>query len=684
VRLLRSPRLRAGLAALVLTVVVVGALGAWQVSADRGSQRTQIIDGELTAARLASSAVESGMLSRLQLVTNLADQGITKQISDNSPAQLQQLASTVRALYPEFTSLAVDSADGRLLAVSPPGLSPVGADVAGKPAFAEAVKSGKPYVSPAFSLTGVGLVVALGAPFFSGNNTLAGVIVCTIPVNNFGSIIGSTALQSGGSIVVVDQKGTALTGPGTRSGDVYKKSAAVADALRGKEGTGQESLPGFSGSRLVAYSPVGDLGWAVVVQQPMSSLDNPIATLTLHLALIDLLVVLIAVVTAVLLARLLGQLAKERDEASAVLASVGEGVAIVDQAGKVVRLNPALEKLSGHTGESARDLPWTEAFPFTDERNQELAWSDSVVARAMSERRVVASHGFSRMLLAVNGTTIPVAVTAAPLTTADGQVNGAVAVIRDMSREHEVDELKSSLVSTVSHELRTPLTMIRGFSELLLSRSDLDATRSKKALEHINDSSQRLGRLIDDLLSVSRIESGGLSTALSAVEMSGVLEEVLVSFISNGAERVSTELPDGLPKVLADPDQLYQVLLNLVSNALKYSPADAPVRISARVVPGQVHVSVTDRGIGMTPSEVAQVFGKFARVDRPEVREVGGTGLGLYITRRLVDMMGGSIWVRSKAGEGSVFTFSIRLAPPEHTNGSRKENEQVYAQAADR
>jgi two-component system phosphate regulon sensor histidine kinase PhoR len=508
------------------------------------------------------------------------------------------------------------------------------------------------------------------------------VIVCTIPVHNFGSIIGSTALQSGGSIVVVDQKGTALTGPATRSGDVYKKSAAIADALRGKEGTGQESLPGFSGSRLVAYSPVGDLGWAVVVEQPMSSLDNPIATLTLHLALIDLLVVLIAVVTAVLLARLLGQLARERDEASAVLSSVGEGVAIVDPAGKVVRLNPALEKLSGHTGASARDLPWTEAFPFTDDRNQELAWSDSVVARAMSERRVVASHGFSRMLLAVNGTSIPVAVTAAPLTTDDGQISGAVAVIRDMSREHEVDELKSSLVSTVSHELRTPLTMIRGFSELLLSRSDLDPARSKKALEHINDSSQRLGRLIEDLLSVSRIESGGLSTALSEVELSGVLEEVLVSFISNGAERVSTELPEGLPKVLADPDQLYQVLSNLVSNALKYSPADAPVRVSARVVPGQVHVSVTDRGIGMTPSEVAQVFGKFARVDRPEVREVGGTGLGLYITRRLVDMMGGSIWVRSKATEGSVFTFSVRLAPPEHTNGSRKE--EVYAQAADR
>jgi two-component system phosphate regulon sensor histidine kinase PhoR len=345
-------------------------------------------------------------------------------------------------------------------------------------------------------------------------------------------------------------------------------------------------------------------------------------------------------------------------------------------------LNPALEKLSGRTSDSAKDLPWTEAFPFADERNKKLVWSDSVVARAMSERRVVASHGFSRTLLAVNGSSIPVAVTAAPLTNAEGQIDGAVAVIRDMSREHEVDELKSSLVSTVSHELRTPLTMIRGFSELLLARPDLDPSRSQEALEHIHESSQRLGRLIDDLLSVSRIESGGLGTALGEIGLAGVLDEVLVSFISNGADRVSTELPEDLPLVLADPDQLYQVLSNLVSNALKYSSADAPVRVSARVAGDEVHVSVMDRGIGMTPAEVAQVFGKFARVDRPEVREVGGTGLGLYITKRLVDMMGGSIWVRSKATEGSIFTFSLRLTRPAAPPDDRKE--QVYAQAADR
>jgi PAS domain S-box-containing protein len=679
----RSPQLRAAIVALVLAVVVVGALGAWQVTAARDSQRTQIVNGELTAARLASSAVESGILDQLQLVSNLAQQNVEETIA--TTPDLQSLANTVRSLYPQFSTLSVDSANGLLLAVSPKNEAVVGTRVSDKPAFAGAFKNRAKYVSKAFRLSGNGpLVIGLAAPFFSGRNdqTLAGVIVGTIAVAHLVSIIGSTGLQSGGSFVVLDQTGRALTGPAAASGATYAHTPAATNALHGAEGTGTETLPGFSGSLLVAYAPVAHLGWGIVVEQPMSALNDPIGTLTVHLALIDALVVLIAVVAAFLLARLLGQLARERDEASAVMASVGEGVATVDSAGRVVRLNPALEKLSGHTTNSARGHQWTEVFPFEDDRNQMLTWSDSVVARAMSERRVVASHGFSRKLLAANGTSIPVAVTAAPLATDDGQISGAVAVIRDVSREREVDELKSSLVSTVSHELRTPLTMIRGFSELLLSRKDLDAKRSQEALEHIHDSSRRLGRLIDDLLSVSRIESGGLSSDLRPVELGQVAREVLVTLESTGGNRVDVDVPAGLPAVLADPDQLFQVLTNLLSNALKYSEETSRVSMSAVVANDQVHVSVRDEGIGMTPGEAAQVFGKFARVDRPEVRQVGGTGLGLYITRRLVDMMGGSIWVRSKTGEGSVFTFSLRIAPAE--DGGVVVKEQVYAQAADR
>lgn len=669
--------------ALVVVAIVVGVLGAWQVTSARSSQRSQIVNGELTAARLASSALASGMYSRLQLVTTLANQNVADLISQESPPQLQKLADQIRALYPEFSSLAVDRADGTLLTVSPANRGRRGENVKNKPVFAGFAKTKKPYVSPAFHASGLGLVIGLAAPFYyDGTKTLAGVIVCTIKVSDFGSIIGSSHLQSGGSIVVLDQSASVLTGP--EAGTRVRRAAytTVSAALAGHEGTTESAVPGFSGNRFVAYSPVKNLGWAVLVEQPTSALNGPIGALTFRLALIDLLVLVVIVAAAVGLARLLAALASERDESAAVLASVGEGVAIVDALGRVVRLNPALERLSGLDTDSAKGRDWMDAFPFLDERSQVVPWRESVVCRAIAERTVVASHGFTRTLVTASGASVPVAVTAAPLVNDDGQVTGAVAVLRDVSREREVDELKSSLVSTVSHELRTPLTMIRGFSELLLSRSDLDSARSKQALEHIHDSSRRLGRLIDDLLSVSRIESGGLGSELRPTDLQQVVNASLVAFASNGGDRVVAELPGDLPAVVADPDQVVQVLTNLVSNALKYSKSNAPVRIGARVAGDEVHVSVTDHGIGMTPEEAAQVFGKFSRVDRPEVREVGGTGLGLYITRRLVDMMGGSIWVRSKGGEGSVFTFSLRVASPSDSAGDTEE--QVYAQAFDR
>ncbi|MFZ0666348.1 MAG: cache domain-containing protein, partial [Acidimicrobiales bacterium] len=355
----RSPRLRAAISALVLAALIVAALGAWQVSAARDSQRAQIINGELTAARLASSAIASGISSRLQLVSNLAGQN---GVAQTSAKYLEKDAIEVRNLYPEFSSLAVDSAGGRLLAIAPQSLSALGANAASRGAFVGAVENHAPYVSHSFKLKGVGLVIGLSAPFFTGGS-LAGVIVATIPVSNFGSIIGSTTLQSGGTVVVLDQSGSVLTGPAVGSRTNYRADPAVVSALKGTEGTGEGSVPGFDGQRLIAYTPVPKLGWAVLVEQPTSALDNPIGTLTFHLALIDALVVIIVIGTAFLLVRMLRQLTSERDESSAVLASVGEGVAIVDSGGRIVRLNPALEKLSGLSNKAANGKHWTEAFP---------------------------------------------------------------------------------------------------------------------------------------------------------------------------------------------------------------------------------------------------------------------------------------------------------------------------------
>ncbi|MGH2688076.1 MAG: sensor histidine kinase, partial [Actinomycetota bacterium] len=254
---------------------------------------------------------------------------------------------------------------------------------------------------------------------------------------------------------------------------------------------------------------------------------------------------------------------------------------------------------------------------------------------------------------------LPVSHMLAPILGRDGDLVGCVAVVRDVTYEKELDQMKSSLISTVSHELRTPLTMIQGFSELLLQRT-MSPDREREALSRINASSERLARLIDDLLSVSRIESGRLVVRPAPTDLREVADEVVVPFAEQ--RDVTVAAGDPLPLVMADRDMVVQILTNLVSNAVKYSSGDAPVRVTFGVAGDSVTVTVQDRGIGLTREELGRLFQKFVRADRKEVREIGGTGLGLYITKSLVEMQGGRIWAESEPGRGSRFSFSLPTA----------------------
>jgi signal transduction histidine kinase len=240
-----------------------------------------------------------------------------------------------------------------------------------------------------------------------------------------------------------------------------------------------------------------------------------------------------------------------------------------------------------------------------------------------------------------------------------GRVVGRVDVIRDVSKEPEIDEVKSALISTVSHELRTPLTLVHGFAELLVLR-DMPVERRRAAAEEILEASRRLARLIDDLLSVSRMESGRLVLDPRPLDLGGLVERTLSPFRAMAARHnIRAEIPGGLPVIWGDPDKLEQILTNLVGNAIKYSPSGGDVVVSVSVDDDEVRVSVRDQGIGMSPRDMGQLFEKFYRVDRDEVRRAGGTGLGLYITRRLVEMHGGRIWAESWTGAGSVFSFTL-------------------------
>ena len=323
-------------------------------------------------------------------------------------------------------------------------------------------------------------------------------------------------------------------------------------------------------------------------------------------------------------------------EARAVFYAIADGVLLTDPFGRVTAVNRALEALTGWTEDEARGRTYAEVLPIAEDQ-----------------------VGGPADLVSRYGRKVPVTVSSAPIFDARGRVVGGVDVIRDVSKEREIDEVKSALISTVSHELRTPLTLIHGFAELLVLR-DMPVERQRSSAVEILDASRRLARLIDDLLSVSRMESGRLVLDPRPLDLGTVVERILSPFRAMAATHtLRAKLPGSLPVVWGDPDKVEQILTNLVGNAIKYSPGGGEVLVTVEHDGDSVQVSVRDQGIGMSPRDMGQLFEKFYRVDRDEVRRAGGTGLGLYITKRLVEMHGGRLWAESWPGVGSVFSFTL-------------------------
>lgn len=237
------------------------------------------------------------------------------------------------------------------------------------------------------------------------------------------------------------------------------------------------------------------------------------------------------------------------------------------------------------------------------------------------------------------------------------------------ARLRELDRLKSDFLSTVSHELRTPLTSIRSFSEILLRYDVDDAEKRKKFVGVIHNEAERLTRMINDLLDLSKIEAGRLDLQLEALELEPVFTRALGTTHPLFAEKrikAASEVAADLPPVYADADWLHQVLTNLLANAVKFSPAGGTIRLSGRQSEGFALISVTDEGPGIPPDRLEQVFERFQQARDPQKSHPLGTGLGLTISREIVERLGGKIWVENEPGAGAVFSFTVPLAAGPH------------------
>ncbi|HEX2949748.1 MAG TPA: ATP-binding protein, partial [Armatimonadota bacterium] len=259
--------------------------------------------------------------------------------------------------------------------------------------------------------------------------------------------------------------------------------------------------------------------------------------------------------------------------------------------------------------------------------------------------------------------TIWTSVSAAPIRTEDNAILGAVVVVTDITEQHLLQEQMSSMLHTVSHDLRNPLAVIKGHSDLLtdIVETPGEEQMAVESVHAIQRSVQRMDRMVEDLLDMARVEGGKLELKRDAVSV----YDFLVNLLQRNAgvletDRVQLKVPADLPPVWADYNRLDRIFTNLLTNALKYSDPGTPVWVHAYRTDDMVEITVSDRGQGIAPEDVPHIFERFYRAHG--VRKGEGLGLGLYITRMLVEAHGGRIWVESTMGKGSTFSFTLPVA----------------------
>ena len=242
---------------------------------------------------------------------------------------------------------------------------------------------------------------------------------------------------------------------------------------------------------------------------------------------------------------------------------------------------------------------------------------------------------------------------------------GTVFAFRDLTEERALEQMRSDFVATVSHELRTPLAAIYG-AALTIRRPQLEVDDEMRVhlLGVIAEEAERLAKTVDDLLLASHLDSGRLQSAIGACDARELVESVIDARETHRPENVEIvfEAHDDVPLVRADPDQLRQVISNLLDNAIKYSPAGGSVLLRLERNDSAVRLVVRDNGLGIPQKEQRRIFEKFYRLDPNMTRGVGGTGLGLYIVRELVQRFEGKVWVESEEGEGSTFYVELAVA----------------------
>lgn len=338
----------------------------------------------------------------------------------------------------------------------------------------------------------------------------------------------------------------------------------------------------------------------------------------------------------------------ERRKLSSVLSNMSDGVIATDRLGAIILMNEPASKLLGQPFEEVQGQSLIDIFDLNDqiEDISEVEETGSLIIDLSTEEK--------HLLLKANFSVVE---------DENNEMNGFISVISDVTEQEKVEQERREFVSNVSHELRTPLTTMRSYIEALNDGAWQDPEIAPRFLDVTQNETDRMIRLVNDLLQLTKMDHKESSLMKERVEFVQYFHQVIDRFEMNKDENVTFErnLSKKNMYVWMDEDKITQVLDNVISNAIKYSPEGGAIRFDAQSTRKQLVISVSDEGIGMPPDTVDKIFDRFYRVDKSRAREMGGTGLGLAIAREIIDAHHGKIWARSQEGKGTTILFTLPL-----------------------
>ena len=346
-------------------------------------------------------------------------------------------------------------------------------------------------------------------------------------------------------------------------------------------------------------------------------------------------------------------LESERAEGTAILDNMTEGVIALDGQGYVILMNPAAQRILDVAHDQGERRTLLEVV-----RDKGLAdWVEMCQALDTAEpcKQEIESHLPSLRIIEVNAMPMPFS----------SERRGFLLVLHDITELRRLEKVRAEFVANVSHELRTPLTAIKGYLETVLDETGLESDTHRRFLEIANSHAERMGRLIDDLLNLSDIETGKVVLDPMPISLGTFVHDVSAMFEKDAAKKdvkLVNQVPPDL-SVQADRDRLSQILVNLVDNAVKYTPKGGTVSfLAAKTDDDQIRIAVRDTGQGIPPNDLPRVTERFYRVDKARSREEGGTGLGLAIVKHLVQLHGGTLHIESEYGKGTTIEFLLPAA----------------------